>query len=47
MVGRQRYRPFRFGTYDLNRKRDGGILRVNGTSTDPVTQHDIPESDCG
>ncbi|MFC5669839.1 hypothetical protein [Streptomyces incanus] len=47
MDGRRRYRLFRFGTYELNGERDGGILRVDGTSAGPVTQHGIPGIDCG
>ncbi|WP_327189674.1 hypothetical protein [Streptomyces xinghaiensis] len=41
------YRPFAAGTYELNWGRDGGLLRVSGTGTDPVVSGWLTEIGCG
>lgn len=40
------HRPFRSGTYELEWGREGGLLRIGGTSTDPVWTSDIPVITC-
>ncbi|MET9505512.1 hypothetical protein ABZY42_27965 [Streptomyces sp. NPDC006622] len=41
------YRPVEAGTYELDWTRDGGLLRISGTSTDPVLQGGSTDIDCG
>ncbi|MCX4993095.1 MULTISPECIES: hypothetical protein [unclassified Streptomyces] len=41
------YRPVGAGAYELDWGRDGGLLRVSGTSTDPVTAGGSADIDCG
>ncbi|MER7663583.1 hypothetical protein [Streptomyces sp. NPDC096193] len=41
------YRPVGAGTYELDWRRDGGLLRVSGTSTDPVVRGGSADIDCG
>jgi len=41
------YRPIAAGTYELDWVRDGGLLRISGTSTDPVLRGGSADIDCG
>ncbi|MET9904199.1 hypothetical protein [Streptomyces sp. NPDC006446] len=41
------YRPVGAGAYELDWGRDGGLLRVSGTSTDPVTAGGSADIGCG
>ncbi|MEU4683479.1 hypothetical protein [Streptomyces xinghaiensis] len=41
------HRPVGAGTYELEWGRDGGLLRVSGTSTDPVLHGGLADLDCG
>ncbi|WP_446042181.1 hypothetical protein [Streptomyces sp. SID1121] len=41
------YRPVEAGTYELNWGRDGGLLRISGTSTDPVVRGGSADIHCG
>ncbi|MFD8212387.1 hypothetical protein ACFV2U_01245 [Streptomyces sp. NPDC059697] len=41
------YRPVGAGTYELDRGRDGGLLWISGTSTDPVLRGGSADIDCG
>ncbi|MFD4608036.1 hypothetical protein [Streptomyces sp. NPDC058451] len=41
------YRPVDAGTYELVWGRDGGLLRISGTSTDPVIRGGSADIDCG
>ncbi|MGW6739856.1 hypothetical protein ACWGDX_03770 [Streptomyces sp. NPDC055025] len=41
------YRPVDAGTYALDWGRDGGSLRISGTSTDPVVRGGSADLDCG
>ncbi|MFE6283406.1 hypothetical protein [Streptomyces sp. NPDC057877] len=41
------YRPIAAGTYKLSWGRDGGLLRISGTATDPVVSGGWAEIDCG
>ncbi|MCT9113270.1 hypothetical protein N4G69_48480 [Streptomyces mirabilis] len=41
------YRPVDAGTYALDWGRDGGLLRIRGTSTDPVLRGGSADVDCG
>lgn len=41
------YRPIDAGTYELSWARDGGHLRISGTSTDPVLSGGSTDIDCG
>ncbi|MBQ0848125.1 hypothetical protein J8N05_07855 [Streptomyces sp. BH-SS-21] len=41
------YRPVASGTYTLVWGRDGGLLRISGTSTDPVVSGGSVDLDCG
>ncbi|MCC9740984.1 hypothetical protein [Streptomyces sp. MNU89] len=41
------YRPFDAGTYELDWGRDGGLLRVSGTGTDPVVSGGLTDIGCG
>ncbi|MFJ4515941.1 hypothetical protein [Streptomyces sp. NPDC088816] len=41
------YRPFDAGTYELEWGRDGGLLQISGTSTDPVLRGGLTDIDCG
>ncbi len=41
------YRPVGAGMYELDWGRDGGLLRISGTSTDPITGGGIADIDCG
>ncbi|QOV44643.1 hypothetical protein [Streptomyces chromofuscus] len=40
------YRPVEAGTYELDWGRDGGLLRISGTSTDPVLHGGLADIDC-
>ncbi|MGX4692364.1 hypothetical protein [Streptomyces sp. JNUCC 63] len=40
------YRPVDAGTYELDWGRDGGLLRISGTSTDPVVRGGSADIDC-
>ncbi|MFD3440319.1 hypothetical protein ACFWU3_22730 [Streptomyces sp. NPDC058685] len=40
------YRPVAAGTYELDWRRDGGRLRISGTSTDPVVRGGSADIDC-
>ncbi|MFC9891056.1 hypothetical protein [Streptomyces pilosus] len=40
------YRPIDAGTYELSWGRDGGHLRIRGTSTDPVVRGGSTDIDC-
>ncbi|MEU6029670.1 hypothetical protein ABZ825_22095 [Streptomyces tauricus] len=41
------YRPVASGTYALDWGRDGGLLQISGTSTDPVVNGGSADLDCG
>ncbi|MFF7858734.1 hypothetical protein [Streptomyces sp. NPDC007904] len=41
------YRPVAAGTYALGWGRDGGFLRISGTSTDPVINGGSADINCG
>jgi hypothetical protein len=41
------YRPIDAGTYALDWGRDGGLLRISGTSTDPVVSGGSDGINCG
>lgn len=41
------YRPVDAGTYELDWGRDRGLLRISGTSTDPVLYGGSADIDCG
>ncbi|WP_055688222.1 MULTISPECIES: hypothetical protein [Streptomyces] len=41
------YRPIDAGTYELSWGREGGHLRISGTSTDPVLRGGSTHIDCG
>jgi hypothetical protein len=41
------YRPIDAGTYELSWGREGGHLRISGTSTDPVLRGTSTDIDCG
>ena len=41
------YRPVGAGTYELDWGRDRGLLRISGTSTDPVLHGGSADIDCG
>ena len=41
------YRPIDAGTYELDWGQDGGLLRIGGTSTDPVLRGGLADIDCG
>ncbi|MFH8465417.1 hypothetical protein [Streptomyces sp. NPDC017991] len=41
------YRPVDSGTYALDWGRDAGLLRISGTSTDPVISGGSTDIDCG
>ncbi|MFD3521543.1 hypothetical protein [Streptomyces sp. NPDC058653] len=41
------YRPVDAGTYELGWERDSGLLRVSGTSTDPVVRGGSADIHCG
>lgn len=41
------YRPIDAGTYALDWGRDGGLLRISGTSTDPVVSGGSDGISCG
>lgn len=41
------YRPIDAGTYKLSWGREGGHLRISGTSTDPVLRGGSTDIDCG
>ncbi|MEU9288433.1 hypothetical protein AB0D57_27995 [Streptomyces sp. NPDC048275] len=41
------YRPVDSGTYELDWGQDGGLLRISGTSTDPVVHGGSADIDCG
>lgn len=41
------YRPIDAGTYELSWGREGGHLRISGTSTDPVLRGGSTDIDCG
>ncbi|MER5539434.1 hypothetical protein [Streptomyces mirabilis] len=41
------YRPVDAGTYTLHWGRDGGLLRISGTNTDPVLRGGTAGIDCG
>ncbi|MFJ3245465.1 hypothetical protein ACIQ8G_12675 [Streptomyces sp. NPDC094154] len=41
------YRPVDAGTYELVWGRDDGLLRISGTSTDPVIRGGSADIDCG
>ncbi|MFF7205510.1 hypothetical protein [Streptomyces sp. NPDC008141] len=40
------YRPAGAGTYELDWGRGGGLLRISGTSTDPVVRGGSADIDC-
>ncbi|MDX2938160.1 hypothetical protein [Streptomyces ipomoeae] len=41
------HRPVDAGMYELDWGRDGGLLRIRGTSTDPVVSGGMADIDCG
>lgn len=41
------YRPVADGTYEMKWERDGGLLLISGTSTDPVIRGGMTDIDCG
>ncbi|WP_043669620.1 hypothetical protein [Streptomyces xylophagus] len=41
------YRPVAGGTYKVDWERDGGLLLISGTSTDPVIRGGMTDIDCG
>ncbi|MFD4559662.1 hypothetical protein ACFWP5_35990 [Streptomyces sp. NPDC058469] len=41
------YWPVAGGTYELDWDRDGGLLLISGTSTDPVLRGAMTDIDCG
>ena len=41
------YRPVAGGTYEVKWEQDGGLLLINGTSTDPVIRGGMTDIDCG
>ncbi|MFE9168046.1 hypothetical protein ACFYNZ_00690 [Streptomyces kebangsaanensis] len=41
------HRPVDAGTYELDWGRDSGLLRISGTSTDPVVHGGSADIDCG
>ncbi|UXX93439.1 hypothetical protein N7U49_17205 [Streptomyces sp. AD2-2] len=41
------YRPVAAGTYKLEWERDGGLLVVSGSGTDPVVRGGMTDIDCG
>ncbi|MFJ9242420.1 hypothetical protein [Streptomyces sp. NPDC101776] len=41
------YRPVAGGTYELSWERDGGVLRVSGTTGNPVVSGGQADIDCG
>ncbi|MGW0836702.1 hypothetical protein [Streptomyces prunicolor] len=41
------YRPVAGGTYEVKWERDGGLLFINGTQTEPVIQGGMTDIDCG
>ncbi|MEV5525900.1 hypothetical protein [Streptomyces prunicolor] len=41
------YRPIADGAYELDWERDGGLLVISGTSTDPVLRGAMTDIDCG
>ncbi|WP_406197940.1 hypothetical protein OG920_24620 [Streptomyces europaeiscabiei] len=41
------YRPIDTGTYELAWGRNGGLLQISGTSTDPVLHGGPVDVDCG
>ncbi|MCX4811146.1 hypothetical protein OG601_10985 [Streptomyces sp. NBC_01239] len=41
------YRPVAAGTYKLDWERDGGLLVVSGSGTDPVVRGGMTDIDCG
>ena len=41
------YRPVAAGTYKLDWERDGGLLVISGSGTDPVVRGGMTDIDCG
>ncbi|WP_405972110.1 hypothetical protein OG496_22025 [Streptomyces sp. NBC_00988] len=41
------YRPVAGGTYEIKWERDGGLLLISGTNTDPVIRGGMTDIDCG
>ncbi|MFE9288446.1 hypothetical protein [Streptomyces olivaceus] len=41
------YRPVDAGAYAMSWGRDGGLLRISGTSTDPVINEGSADINCG
>ncbi|MER6206853.1 hypothetical protein [Streptomyces sp. NPDC001642] len=41
------YRPVAAGTYELDWERDGGLLVISGSGTDPVVRGGMTDIDCG